>query len=174
MRLKRGLVEVYTGDGKGKTTAALGLAMRAVGRGLKVYMFQFLKDQESGELYTADLLGPDFIIERAGRGFCRQGKPSNKDIELAQSLFTKARNVVLEGLYDVVILDEINVAIHFGLIKTEQVLTLTKEKPDYLELVLTGRYAPPEIIEIAQLVTEMVKVKHPYDKRIEARRGIED
>ncbi len=172
--LKKGLVEVYTGEGKGKTTAALGLAMRAVGRGLKVCMFQFLKGQESGELYAAEILGPNFVIKQGGRECCFYDKPSNEDAKLAQSLFAKARNIMLKGSYDVIILDEINVAIHFGLIKTEQVLTLIKEKPDHLELVLTGRHASPKIIEAAQLVTEMVKIKHPYDDGVKARRGIED
>ncbi|MDO8885495.1 cob(I)yrinic acid a,c-diamide adenosyltransferase [Candidatus Oleimmundimicrobium sp.] len=174
MRLKKGLVQVYTGEGKGKTTAALGLAMRAVGHDLKVYMFQFLKNRESGEINVANILGPNFIIEQGGGQFCRQGKPSGENIKLAQSLFAKVRNTVLEGLYDVVILDEINVAIHFGLINIEQVLTLIKEKPQHVELILTGRYAPSKIIEAAQLVTEMVKIKHPYDQKIKARKGIEE
>ncbi len=174
MRLKKGLVEVYTGNGKCKTTAALGLAMRAIGSGLKVYMFQFLKGRDSGELNTARILAPNFVIEQGGsKTLCIGKQRSDKDIRLAQNLFKKARNIIRKGDYDVVILDEINMAVHFGLVSIEQVLSLIKEKPEHVELILTGRYVSPEIIKAAHLVTEMTKIKHPYDEGIGARKGID-
>jgi len=174
LRLKKGLIEVYTGNGKGKTTAALGLAMRAVGHGLKVYIFQFLKGRDSSELNTAKALAPNLVIEQGGSKTLYKGKPSDEDIRLAHNLFKKSQDIILKGDYDVVVLDEINVAIHLGLISVEQVLSLIEKKPEHLELILTGRYASPEIIKVAHLVTEMTKIKHPYDEGVEARKGIED
>jgi len=174
LKLKKGLVQVYTGEGKGKTTAALGLAMRAIGSGLKVYMFQFLKGRDSGELNTARILAPNFVIEQDGsKALCIGKQRSDNDIRLAQNLFKKARDITCKGDYDVVILDEINVAVHLGLVSVEQVLSLIKEKPEHVELILTGRYVSPEIIKVAHLVTEMTKIKHHYDEGIEARKGID-
>jgi cob(I)alamin adenosyltransferase len=173
-KLEKGLVQVYTGNGKGKTTAAFGLALRAVGRGLKVYVIQFIKGGfDYGELYVVDKL-PNLKLKAFGRGKFVTEKPAGKeDVELAEEALTLAEEVVKSGEYDIVILDEINVALNLKLIKTEKVLELIKNKPKHVELILTGRYAPNEIIEAADLVTEMKEVKHPYNKGIQARKGIE-
>jgi cob(I)alamin adenosyltransferase len=167
-------VQVYTGTGKGKTTAALGLALRAVGKGLKVYMIQFMKgDIEYGEITTAKKM-ENFEIVQIGRpDFVDKSNPAEIDIKLAHDALDHAREIIGSNKYDIVILDEINVAMDWKLIETEKVLELIKSKPDHIELVLTGRYAPQEIIEIADLVTEMQEIKHPYNDGVEARNGIE-
>jgi cob(I)alamin adenosyltransferase len=173
-KLENGLVQVYTGNGKGKTTAAFGLALRAVGRGLKVYVIQFIKGGfDYGELYVVDKL-PNLELKAFGRGKFITEKPAGKeDVKLAEEALALAEAVVRSGKYDIVILDEINVALHLGLIKTEKVLELMKNRPKHVELILTGRYAPNEIIEVADLVTEMREVKHPFNKGYQARKGIE-
>ncbi len=174
-RLERGLVQVYTGDGKGKTTAAIGLAMRALGNGFKVYMIQFMKGQIFyGELKIAEMHSPDFVIKQCGRpDFVNPKNPEAIDVKLAQEAMEHAREIINTGNYDVVILDEVNVAVNFGLIKLEELVHLIRHKPENVELILTGRYAAQEIIEMADLVTEMRAVKHYYEKGIQARVGIE-
>ncbi|MFQ5891698.1 MAG: cob(I)yrinic acid a,c-diamide adenosyltransferase [Candidatus Methanofastidiosia archaeon] len=168
----KGLIHIYTGNGKGKTTAALGLSMRALGHEFRVYIIQFMKEgYPYGELVVLQKLGIE--IERFGRGHFIRDKPSTKDVELAEKALERAREVLKSQMYDLVILDEINVAIHFGLLSKEEVLELLREKPDATELVLTGRFAPKELIEVADYVTEMVEVKHPYRKGMKARDGIE-
>lgn len=173
-KLKKGLVQVYTGKGKGKTSAAFGLILRAIGRGLKVYVVQFIKGGfDYGELYVVDEL-PNVTLKAFGKGkFVKERPPKNEDVELARKALTLAETIVESGEHDIVILDEINVALNLKLIKTERVLKLINNKPVYVELVLTGRYAPEEIIEAADLVTEMKEIKHPYNKGFQARRGIE-
>ncbi|MEM2355558.1 MAG: cob(I)yrinic acid a,c-diamide adenosyltransferase [Candidatus Bathyarchaeia archaeon] len=173
-KLEKGLVQVYTGDGKGKTSAAFGLALRAVGRGLKVYIVQFIKGGfDYGELYVVDKL-PNLTLKAFGRGrFVTQKPPDKVDVVLAEEAFDLAKKVVESGEYDVVILDEVNVALSLNLISLEKVLELIKNKPKHVELVLTGRYAPNEIIEAADLVTEMREIKHPYRKGCLARKGID-
>jgi len=173
-KLKEGLVQVYTGNGKGKTSAAFGLALRAIGRGLKVYIIQFIKGGfDYGELYIIDKL-PNLKLKAFGQGkFVTQFPPSKKDVKIAKEALELAKKIVKSGEYDIVILDEINVAISLRLIKTEEVINLIKEKPEHVELVLTGRYAPKEIIDIADLVTEMKEIKHPFQKGIPPRKGIE-
>jgi cob(I)alamin adenosyltransferase len=173
-KLERGLVEVYTGNGKGKTSAAFGLALRAVGRGLKVFMIQFIKGGfDYGELYVVDKL-PNLTLKAFGRGKFVTEKPAGKeDVELAGQALALAEETIKGGRYDVVILDEVNVALSLKLISLEKVLRLIKEKPKHVELVLTGRDAPEEIIEAADLVTEMREIKHPYKKGLPARKGIE-
>ena len=173
-KLEKGLVQVYTGNGKGKTTAAFGLALRAMGRGLKVYIIQFIKGGfDYGELYIVDKL-PNLTLKAFGRGEFVTEKPAEKvDVEFAEEAMALAEEVVKSGEYDIVILDEINVALSLKLIKTEKVLELIKNKPKHVELILTGRYAPNEIIEAADLVTEMKEVKHPFNKGYQARKGIE-
>ena len=173
-RLEKGLVQVYTGDGKGKTSAALGLALRAAGRGLRVFVIQFIKGGfDYGELYAAKQL-PNLELKAFGQGkFVTQIPPGEKDIALAKEAYALAKRVVESDEYDVVILDEVNVALHLGLLSIDEVLNLVKVKPEHVELVLTGRYAPREIIEIADLVTEMRDVKHPYAKGEKPRKGIE-
>ncbi|NWG10334.1 cob(I)yrinic acid a,c-diamide adenosyltransferase [Candidatus Bathyarchaeota archaeon] len=173
-KLEKGFVQVYTGNGKGKTSAAFGLALRAVGRGLKVFIIQFIKGGfDYGELYVVDKL-PNLTLKAFGRGkFVTEKPASREDVKLAEEAFALAQKVVKSGEYDIVILDEINVAIELELIKTEKVLKLIKNKPKHVELVLTGRYAPKEIVEAADLVTEMQEVKHPFNSGYEARKGIE-
>ncbi len=171
---QRGLLIVYTGHGKGKTTASLGLAMRAVGQGLKVIMIQFIKGGwKYGELGTARRLAPDFQILPLGKGFTWEEKPAGEDERAAQSALIKAREVIHSGEFDLVILDEINNAVQLGLVELKQVLDLVKERPERLHLVLTGRDAKREIMELADLVTEMREIKHPFQKGILAVRGIE-
>ncbi len=174
-RLSQGMIQVYTGNGKGKTTAALGLACRAVGHGYKVFIIQFMKgNSEYGELETAKRLAPYLTIRQMGReSFVNRENLDPEDVKLAQEAWALAREVVLRGKYDIVVLDEINVAIDFGLIRKEDVLRLMAERPSNLELILTGRYAAKEIIERADLVTEMVEKKHYYQKGIQSRKGIE-
>ncbi|MCK4482848.1 cob(I)yrinic acid a,c-diamide adenosyltransferase [Candidatus Bathyarchaeota archaeon] len=173
-KLEKGLVQVYTGNGKGKTSAAFGLALRAIGRGLKVYVIQFIKGGfDYGELYIVDKL-PNIKLKAFGRGrFVTEKPPGKKDVELAQEALALAEEVVRSGEYDIVILDEVNVALNLKLISLEEVLESIKNKPKHVELVLTGRYAPSEIIQIADLVTEMQEIKHPYKKGYQARKGIE-
>jgi len=173
-KLEKGIVQVYTGKGKGKTSAAFGLALRAIGRGLKVYIVQFIKGGfDYGELYVIDRL-PNLELKAYGRGkFITQKPPEQEDIELAEEAFQRGKNVVESGSYDVVVLDEINVALNLKLISLEKVLQLIKNKPKHVELVLTGRYAPNEIIQAADLVTEMKEVKHPFNRGHHAREGIE-
>ena len=173
-KLERGLAQVYTGNGKGKTSAAFGLALRAVGRGMRVFMIQFIKGGfDYGELYVVDKL-PNLTLKAFGRGKFVTEKPARKeDGELASEALALAEETVKGGRYDVVILDEVNVALSLKLISLEKVLQLIKEKPKHVELVLTGRDAPEEIVEAADLVTEMREVKHPYKKGFPARKGIE-
>ena len=174
MKLEKGLVQVYTGNGKGKTSAAFGLVLRATGRGLKVCIIQFIKGGfDYGELYVADKL-PGLKLKAFGRGkFVSEKKPDKEDVDLAEEALKTAEEAVKSREYDVIVLDEVNVALNLKLIRTERVLQLIKEKPAQTELVLTGRKAPKEIIEAADLVTEMVEVKHPYNKGFKARKGIE-
>ena len=173
-RLEKGLVQVYTGDGKGKTSAAFGLALRAIGRGLKVYVIQFIKGGfDYGELHVADKL-PNFKLAAFGRGkFITDVSPSGEDAKLAQEALKLAAKVVKEGEYDIVVLDEVNVALNMKLIKLEDILKLIRVKPKYVELVLTGRNAPARLVEVADLVTEMKEIKHPYAKGVQPRKGIE-
>ncbi len=173
--MKKGLIIVHTGNGKGKTTAALGLAFRALGNGFKVCMIQFIKGTwKYGELKAAEKF-ENFEIIPMGKGFVNLGakEPDPRDIEAAEEAFNKAKEVILSDKYDMVILDEINYAILYKLISVEKVVELLMQKPEKLHVVLTGRNAHEKIIEIADLVTEMREIKHPYQKGIKAQRGIE-
>jgi cob(I)alamin adenosyltransferase len=174
---RRGLIIVHTGPGKGKTTAALGLALRAVGQGLKVLMVQFIKGSWSyGELDAAKMLGEDhFHILPMGRGFVKVGaeKPDPEDVRLVEEAWQFAKGKIQSGEYDLVILDEINYAISYRMLDAEPVVEALKHRPEMVHVVLTGRNAHPSIVDIADLVTEMREVKHPYQKGIIAQRGIE-
>jgi cob(I)alamin adenosyltransferase len=172
--LETGLVQVYTGNGKGKTSAAFGVALRAVGRGLKVYVIQFIKGGfDYGELYVVDKL-PNLKLAAFGRGrFITETPPLKEDVEPVRQAFELATEVVAEGKYDIVILDEINVAVSLKMIGVEEVVELIKSKPEHVELILTGRNAAPAVIELADLVTEMREVKHPYARGVPSRKGIE-
>lgn len=173
--LSRGLVQIYTGNGKGKTTAALGLALRAVGRKLRVCMIQFVKGCEPcGEHLAAELLAPYLTIVQTGhKGWLGRNKPGPEAAAGARNAFDLARNAVRGETCDVVILDEINVAVHHGLVTVDEVLQLIRSKGPQVELVLTGRYAVPEVIEAADLVTEMREIKHYFKAGVKARIGIE-
>lgn len=167
-----GLVQVYTGDGKGKTTAALGLALRAAGYGLKTYIGQFLKGRPTGERKAARLLEPYVTIEQFGEvSFVARGDA--RQAALVRQGLQRVLRILAGGEYDIVIVEEINVALDLELISLEEVLTLLKERPSETELILTGRGAPRELIAQADLVTEMVAIKHPFAQGIKAREGIE-
>ncbi len=173
--MEKGLIQVYTGNGKGKTTAALGLALRAVGHGLKVMMIQFMKGNlQYGELESSKKLSPYLTIQQVGREtFVSKTNPDPIDIKLAQEGLALAKKAIFTEEYDMVILDEINVAIDYGLIALSEVLHLLDHKPEGVELILTGRNAKPEVLERSDLVTEMVERKHYYKKGISNRKGIE-
>ena len=174
MKLKRGLIQVYTGSGKGKTTAALGLALRAAGHDLQVYIVQFMKGwPHYGELVSVQHL-PNVTLRQFGRpDFVNREHPNPEDIRLAHEALDHARQIVASGDYDLVILDEVNVALDYGLIGLDDLLALLDAKPEHVELVLTGRGAHPEIVKLADLVTEMLAIKHPYDAGVPGRKGIE-
>lgn len=166
-----GLIQVYTGDGKGKTTAALGQALRAVGQGFRVGFIQFLKGEKTGEsLFVAQ--NHPFEIFRLGKGSQFNRAPEELMEETRQTLKI-AREWMLSGRYDLLVLDEIFSAVKKGMISSAEILDLMREKPPALELVLTGRHAPPEIMEKADLVTEMKLVKHPFQKGVASRAGVE-
>lgn len=173
MALQKGLIHIYTGNGKGKTTAAIGLGIRAVGEGLKVYMIQFMKGRRYSEIDTLTNV-PNFTVVQFGRDeFVSKEKPEQIDIDLAQKGFSHAKEILSKGVHDVVILDELNVAIDFGLIDLNDVLLLLKKKPGHVELILTGRYASSEIVKKADLVSEILEIKHPYQKGVQSRKGID-
>jgi len=173
MSLDKGLVQVYTGNGKGKTTAAMGLGLRATGAHLKVYMIQFMKGRRYSEVDAIEHI-PNFTIVQFGRDdFVSKQKPEQVDIDLAKKGLEHAKEIVQSKKYDVVILDEINVAMDYNLISSEDVQKLIKEKPEKVELILTGRYAPLEIIQQADLVSEILEIKHPYQKGLKSRKGID-
>ena len=170
--MEKGYIQVYTGNGKGKTTAALGLALRALCAGKKVFMLQFLKGMPYSELKAQELL-EGLTIEQHG-GQCFVGKdPSPEDYRLAEQGLGRLEEVLSSRAHDVVIADELNVALSLGLLKTEDVLPVLKRRGEGTELVITGRYAPGEIIDLADLVTVMTEVKHYYHRGVEARTGIE-
>lgn len=168
-----GLIQVYTGDGKGKTTAAIGQAVRAVGQGARVVMIQFMKGREYGELKALEKVD-NFEIHQFGRDeFVDKANPEQRDIDYAQKGLEKAREILEHGGCDLLILDEINVAVDFNLLKIEDVLELIVHKPKQVEMILTGRNAPQEFEKVAHLVTEMREIKHPYQQGIEMRKGID-
>lgn len=175
MKLDQGCIQVYTGNGKGKTTAALGLAFRALGRGLRVFMVQFMKGGGPyGEHAAAERFSSDFTIVQTGRpGWVNRENPDPEDIRLARAALETARTALTGGEYDLIILDEANGAVSFGLLNVEDVLELMAQKPRCVELVLTGRNADERIIAAADLVTEMREIKHYYRAGIPARVGIE-
>ncbi|MEE9910384.1 MAG: cob(I)yrinic acid a,c-diamide adenosyltransferase [Deltaproteobacteria bacterium] len=171
---QRGLVIVITGNGKGKTTSAFGQALRAVGQGLKVFIVQFMKGRDYGEFVAAEKYLPRLTILRTGLdSFVMRDNPAPVDIELARQGFELAKKAIASGKYDMVILDEINVAVDFKLIPQEDVIALIKNKPAALDLILTGRYAPKAVIKLADTVSEVREIKHHYAAGIKDRAGIE-
>lgn len=171
----KGYIQVYTGNGKGKTTAALGLALRAAGHGLKTYFCQFLKGQDYGEISAVQKLSPLITIEQFGRkGFIHvTDNPDQEDIRRAQKGLRKCRQMMKSREYRIIVLDEVNVAVHFNLFSEKEIHDFLDEKPEDIEVILTGRYAPESFLKRADLVTDMKEVKHYYQKGIKARKGIE-
>ncbi len=168
-----GYVQIYTGNGKGKTTAALGLALRAVGAGMKVFIGQFVKGMKYSELGALDRLAPGITVMQFGRGCFIYEKPEEADIQAARLGLIETRRAMLSGDYDLVILDEANIAVYFELFSVEDLLALIDEKPPRIELVITGRYAHEKLLAAADLVTEMKEIKHYYTRGVQAREGIE-
>jgi len=174
--IRRGLIMVNTGPGKGKTTAAMGTALRAVGQGLRVLMLQFLKGSwHYGELDAVKAFGDQFVMKQMGRGFVKVGnaEPDPEDLRMVQEAWAEAERAISGGEWDLVVLDEINYAISYGMLDPEPVAEALRRKPARVHVILTGRNAHPTIIDLADTVTEMRQVKHAYEKGVEAQRGIE-
>jgi len=172
----RGLIIVNTGPGKGKTTAAMGTALRAVGNGMKVLMLQFLKGSwHYGELDAVKAFGDNFVMKQMGRGFVKVGgaETDPEDIRMVEDAWKEAEQAINSGQWDLVILDEINYAISYGMLDPAIVVETLRRKPEQVHVILTGRNAHPTIIELADTVTEMKQVKHAYEKGVLAQRGIE-
>jgi cob(I)alamin adenosyltransferase len=175
MKLEKGFIQIYTGNGKGKSTAAIGQAVRGAGYGLKTYIAQFMKEYPYSELKSLEHLGEWITIEQfAGDDFVyRKELPNKIEMDKARRGLETAKAKMLSGKYDIIILDEICVSIHFGLFNDEEILTFMKMRPDKVELILTGRYCPDKFLEVANLVTEMKVIKHYYLDGVLARKGIE-
>lgn len=171
--MENGYIHIYTGNGKGKTTASLGLALRAVCAGKKVYMGQFVKGMKYSEVKGEEYL-PNFKIEQLGRSCFIDRVPEQADIDAARQGLERCAEIISRGEYDLVILDEINIALYFKLFTIEDVVNMLEKRAPHIEIVLTGRYAPQELIEMADLVTEMKEIKHYYTKGVMARKGIEN
>jgi cob(I)alamin adenosyltransferase len=169
-----GRVHVYTGNGKGKTTAALGLALRAAGAGIRVYIAQFAKGRPSSELKTLAKHGDMIVLKQFGRDTFIVGQPSVEDSAAARRGFDEVARVISEGRYGLVVLDEGNIALYYGMIDLRELLALLRKRPSHVEVVITGRNAPQELVDAADLVTEMREVKHYSDKGVKARVGIEE
>jgi len=169
----KGYIQVYTGNGKGKTTAAIGLAIRAAGAGLKVFIAQFIKMGEYSEINALKRFSDLITIEQYGLGLFTKGKPSPEDIQAARKGLERIEKIIDLRKYHVIILEEANVAVSYGLFSVKDLLKIIDKKPDDVEIVITGRDARPEIIERADLVTEMKEIKHYYQKGVRARVGIE-
>jgi cob(I)alamin adenosyltransferase len=172
----RGLIIVNTGPGKGKTTAAMGTALRAVGNGMKVLMLQFLKGSwHYGELDAVKAFGDNFVMKQMGRGFVKVGgaETDPQDIKMVEDAWAEADAAIMSGRWDLIVLDEINYAISYGMLDPGKVAETLKRKPELVHVILTGRNAHPTIIELADTVTEMKQVKHAYEKGVLAQRGIE-
>ena len=173
-KYRKGLVQVYTGNGKGKTTAAFGQALRAVGQGFRVCIIQFMKGRKYGEFLAAERFLPNLTVRLSGLdSFVMRDNPAPLDIELAKQGLALARAAVASGDYEMVILDEINVAVDFKLIPVADVIDLIRTRPPAVDLILTGRFAAPEIIALADTVSEIREVKHHYNAGIKDRAGIE-
>jgi cob(I)alamin adenosyltransferase len=174
--IRRGLIIVNTGPGKGKTTAAMGTGLRAVGQGMRVLMLQFLKGSwHYGELDAVQAFGDKFVMKQMGRGFVKVGseKPDPEDVRMVEEAWNQSAEAILSGQWDLVVLDEINYAISYGMLNPEKVVETLRKKPDMVHVILTGRNAHPTIVDLADTVTEMRQVKHAYEKGIMAQRGIE-
>jgi cob(I)alamin adenosyltransferase len=171
--MRKGCVQVYTGNGKGKTTAALGLALRAAGAGRRVFIAQFIKKALCSEHMALDRYGDLIIISRFGTGFLRGRQHTGPEVKAAQKGLAAVARIIASGEYDVVIMDEINVATHAGLVSVESLVEIIDNRPPGVEIVLTGRNADRRVIRKADLVTEMKEIKHYMNKGVRARKGIE-
>ena len=171
----RGLVSIFTGDGKGKTTAAIGTAVRAAGHGLRVFIVFFAKGDQffNGEAKVLSRLPNVTIASYKHNGWIDKENVSPEDRELARAALSSAREAMLSGNYDLIVLDEINIAINYNLVSLDEMVKFINDKPANVELILTGRYAEPELVQMADLVTEMLMVKHPYTSGVKARKGID-
>ncbi len=169
----KGYIQIYTGNGKGKTTAALGLTLRATGAGKKVFFAQFVKGQIYSEVKALQQHLPSVEIKQYGLNCFIKNAPTQADIEAARKGLQEITDIILSGKYDIVVLDEANIAIFYGLFSVQELIEVLKQKPDETEIIITGRYAVPELVEIADLVTEMKEVKHYYNQGVQARVGIE-
>ncbi|MDD3407428.1 MAG: cob(I)yrinic acid a,c-diamide adenosyltransferase [Methanomicrobium sp.] len=170
--MTRGYIQINTGEGKGKTTAALGTCIRTLIAGRRVFFGQFIKGQNSGELKLSEYFD-NFHIEQFGDGCFIFKEPDDNDIAMAQRGLLRCSDALSSGEYSLVVMDEVNVAIHSGLLKAEEVLDVIKQKNEMTEVILTGRHAPKILIDAADLVTEMKKIKHYFDNGVKARKGIE-
>ncbi|MGM0608620.1 MAG: cob(I)yrinic acid a,c-diamide adenosyltransferase [Candidatus Muiribacteriota bacterium] len=171
--IKKGYIQIYTGNGKGKTTASLGLSLRAAGAGLKVFIAQFVKGMQYSELKAVKWID-NITIKQYGRDCFIYKKPEKKDFEEAQKGFQIIKKVLKEGKYDVVILDEANIALYYELFSLKEFIDALKHKKEHVEVIITGRKMPGKLYEIADLITEMKEIKHYYNKGVEAREGIEN
>ncbi|NBC84005.1 MAG: cob(I)yrinic acid a,c-diamide adenosyltransferase [Bacteroidetes bacterium] len=169
----KGFIQVYTGNGKGKTTAAIGLSIRAVGAGKKVFFAQFIKGKPYSEIKVLQESLPAITLKQYGLGCFIEKEPTKADIESAQKGLQEIKKIIQTDSYDLIVLDEANIALFFNLFSVTELIEIVQSKPPETEIIITGRYAPEEIIAIADLVTEMKEVKHYYNSGIEARKGIE-
>ena len=169
----KGYIQIYTGNGKGKTTAALGLTLRAAGAEKKVCFAQFVKGQVYSEIKALQQLKPAVEIRQYGLTCFIRNTPKQEDIDIARKGLKEVTDIILSGEYDIVVLDEANIAIYYGLFSADELIKVLKQKPEKTEIIITGRYAVPELIAVADLVTEMKEVKHYYTQGVDARIGIE-
>ena len=169
----KGYIQVYTGNGKGKTTAAFGLALRAAGSGRKVFIAQFVKGRQYSETEALNRSFPDITVRQYGRGCFIVKEPVEEDVKAARKGLAEVERIILEGKYEMIVLDEACIAIYYNLFSTDELIEILKKKKKETEIIITGRYAPHELIDLADLVTEMKEVKHYYGKGIKARKGIE-
>ncbi len=169
----KGYIHVYTGDGKGKTTAAFGMALRAAGAGKRVFIAQFVKGRTYSEIKAIKRLSPEITLKQYGRKCFIKNEPDDQDILLARTGLSEVAEVIANDNFDMVILDEACIAIYYKLFSSKELIDAIRQKPGSMEIIITGRYADDELVEIADLVTEMKEVKHYYTRGIQARKGIE-
>lgn len=169
----KGYIHVYTGNGKGKTTAAFGLALRAAGAGMKVFIGQFIKGKPYYENELINKKLDNITVVQYGRGCFITGDPTDEDYKAARNGFSEIKKIIIENKFDVLIWDEVNIALYYNLFEVDELIDVLDKKPEKMEIILTGRYAPQKLIEYADLVTEMKEIKHYFNKGIEARKGIE-
>jgi len=169
----KGYVHVYTGNGKGKTTAAIGLAIRAAGAGMRVFIAQFVKGMHYSELDALDRYADRITLKQYGRECFIEKEPEEEDIQAARQGLEEMKGILASGDYQMVILDEANIATHYNLFSPDELVEVVRSKPEAVELVITGRNADPKVVALADLVTEMKEIKHYYNRGVQARPGIE-